>query len=283
MNKRIVVCVFLVAALSFAWTSCSKDDNIDSISEGSESEIYDDEEGDGDPLLAEAGVAVDLGLPSGTLWADRNVGASSVGEYGDFFSWGGTTAHSPLTYGWDDYEFVTPQMVDGYPVCCREYINKYQLDDGMYQGIWYKQTGYDQLGVPIYEFVGDGKSKLDLEDDAARVNWGGKWRIPTIAQFEELINNCTWVWTNDFGGLAQKGFYVHGLNGNSLFFPFAGWYEYGWDDNAEVVGKYRTSELSWGGTDCVGVMICQAGGACVEWNGNRVVGYSIRPVCFPSK
>lgn len=55
--------------------------------------------------------------------------------------------------------------------------------------------------------------------DAARQNWGGSWRMPTHAEFGELINNCTWTWTTQNG---HNGYKVTGPNGNSIFLPAAG-------------------------------------------------------------
>ncbi|MBR3846448.1 MAG: DUF1566 domain-containing protein [Alistipes sp.] len=56
--------------------------------------------------------------------------------------------------------------------------------------------------------------------DAARANWGGSWRLPTKAEFQELIDKCTWTWTSQGG---HNGYKVTGKNGNSIFLPAAGW------------------------------------------------------------
>ena len=147
---------------------------------------------------------VDLGLPSGTLWATCNVGANSPEEYGDCFAWGET---APKTnYTWDTYKFTT---------------------DGGTTFTKYTET--------------DGKITLDPEDDAAAVKWGGKWRMPTDAGWEELMNNCTWTWTTLNG---VNGYEVTSkTNGNSIFLPAAGRRNNDNLDNAGNDGRYWSSSL----------------------------------------
>lgn len=124
---------------------------------------------------------VDLGLPSGLLWADRNVGASQPAAYGDYFAWGET---KPKT----DYS---------------EYTYKYGSDSE-------NPTKYNSK---------DGKTTLDSKDDAATANWGSKCRMPSRADFRELRNNCSWVWQSDYNG--TSGYLVTGANGNYIFLPAA--------------------------------------------------------------
>ena len=119
--------------------------------------------------------AVDLGLPSGTLWADRNVGANSPEDYGDYYAWGETSTKR-------DYSLYTYQ---------------------------YYHNGYTNIGSNI------AGSRYDV----ARQAWGGGWKLPTKAQWEELENRCTWTWTTEGG---HSGYKVTGPNGNSIFLPAAG-------------------------------------------------------------
>ena len=137
---------------------------------------------------------VDLGLPSGTMWATCNVGASSPYECGDYFAWGETNPKE--YYAWSTY-------------------------------IWCKNGDYEMLtkyctssDYGYHGFV-DNKTELDLEDDAAWVNWGASWRIPTVDQLLELSSKCSWTWThtNDV-----NGYLVIGPNGNSLFLRTTGYY-----------------------------------------------------------
>lgn len=98
---------------------------------------------------------VDLGLPSGTLWATMNIGATSSEEYGDYFAWGET-----------------------------ETKNEYIKTD--YK--WYNEDTYTKYNST------DELTQLELGDDAAHVKWGGDWVMPTETQIQELIDNCTWTW-----------------------------------------------------------------------------------------
>ncbi len=138
---------------------------------------------------------VDLGLPSGTLWATCNVGASSPEEYGDYFAWGETEPKD--YYHSDNYKW----FVEG-------------------SGIDYWTTKYCNDSTEGYNGFVDNKMELDPEDDAAYVNWGPSWRMPTKEQQDELRESCTWTWTtlNDV-----NGYQVTGPNGNTIFLPAAGY------------------------------------------------------------
>jgi hypothetical protein len=135
--------------------------------------------------------AVDLGLPSGTLWATCNVGATAPEEYGDYFAWAETVPNKDF-YQWS----TTPYVV---------------IEDG--QVHFTKYNTKESLG-PV-----DNKTELDPEDDAAYVNWGEEWRMPSKEQIDELSANCTWVWTQVNG---VNGQLATGPNGNTIFFPAAG-------------------------------------------------------------
>ncbi len=134
---------------------------------------------------------VDLGLPSGTLWATCNVGANSPEECGDYFAWGETEPKS--TYSWSTYKWCNGSF---------DTMTKYCIDSR------YGNDGFT-----------DGKTELDLEDDAAYVNWGSDWRMPSFEQQIELREQCTMEWTTLNG---TNGFQVTGPNGNSIFLRAAG-------------------------------------------------------------
>ena len=144
---------------------------------------------------------VDLGLPSGTLWADRNVGADSPEAYGDYFAWGETAPKS--TYDWSTYKWCKGSYNTMTKYCTNRYCGTV-----------------------------DNKTVLDLEDDAAYVNMGKDWRMPTYDEQKELRNNCTWTWTTQNG---TRGYKVTGPNGNSIFLPAAGYRD---DSNLYRVGSY---------------------------------------------
>lgn len=172
MKKLNKPTTMLVAfAIAAAMTGCSKDDE---PTKDTGSGIY----------LIDGHKFVDLGLPSGLLWADRNVGASVTSAYGDYFAWGET---KPKT----DYS---------------EYTYKYGSDYDNY-------TKYN---------LQDGKMVLDAADDAATANWGSSCRMPTNSEFEELYSCCSWTWLTSYIGIGSHGFIVTGANGNSIFLPAAG-------------------------------------------------------------
>ena len=139
---------------------------------------------------------VDLGLSSGTLWATMNIGANSPEDYGDYFAWGETEPKD--YYDWDTYKWCN--------------------------GSYTSMTKYCTLSEYGNNGFIDNKTELDPEDDAAYVNWGSLWRMPSKAQIDELNLECTWRWTQRNG---VNGLLVTGTNGNSMFLPAAGgrWYE----------------------------------------------------------
>ena len=153
---------------------------------------------------------VDLGLPSGLLWATRNVGATSPEDYGDYFAWGETTTKS--VYNWTTY------------IYCNE--------DG------YELTKYcNNLGFGYIGFT-DNLTILQPGDDAATANYGG--RTPTKEEWEELLDNTTSTWTTQNG---VNGRLFTSSNGNSLFLPAAGYRWYSSLVYAGSAGLYWSSSL----------------------------------------
>ena len=143
-------------------------------------------------------VAVDLGLPSGTKWADRNIGALNPEDTGLYFSWGNTVGHE----AGKDYDF---------------------------------EDDYDN--TPGSELKGD----IDLEHDAARVNLGEPWKMPTKEQFKELVNNCESEVETLKGYLGRC--FTSKINGNSIFMPFAGYISGTSLYNRGSYGLYWSSSL----------------------------------------
>ena len=119
---------------------------------------------------------VDLGLTSGTLWATMNVGATSETDYGSYFQWGDTVDKRDGDCSWESYKY-----------CNGSGYSKYN-------------TGFNNTGGTI-----DNKITLDLEDDAARVNMGGDWKMPTSALMEELVEETTNEWVNGYNGTDVNG------------------------------------------------------------------------------
>ena len=166
---------------------------------------------------------VDLGLPSGLLWATCNVGANSPEGYGDYFAWGETQPKD--YYDWEDYKWMTYDMYSWTG------INKYTFADVQTSGVWYNSNG---------EFIGDNKTSLDIIDDAANANWGGNWRMPTKEEQDELLTECNFGWTIKNG---VYGYVVTGPNGNTIFLPAAGDLYYSDPEGYSSKGNYWSSSL----------------------------------------
>ena len=197
--------------------------------------------------------AVDLGLTSGTLWATTNVGADNPQDIGLFFAWGDTEGHGSdpadgYMFSWENYKWGE---VSGYDT----FFTKYCSDSS---------RGKDGFT--------DGKFELDPEDDAAYVNWGNEWRMPSKQQLDELRNECTWTLAT-IGDIT--GYEVKGPNGNSIFLPTTGWRI---DDMLLEGGAYWSRS---GTPDDVG------GAFYLGWDewgfyefGGRCDGQCVRPVVF---
>ena len=179
---------------------------------------------------------VDLGLPSGLLWATCNVGAKMPWETGLYFAWGETTGYTAT-----------------------------QVKEGLRK---FSKSSYKVKNV---------KADLTPEQDAAHANMGGKWRMPTKENFQELIKNCDSEWTEDYNGTGVAGeLFTSTTNGNSVFFPDAGYcngssvrsvssrgycWSASWDTSDDA---WYLSFNSWDiGTDSLG----------------RYLGFSVRGVC----
>lgn len=188
---------------------------------------------------------VDLGLS--VKWATCNVGASKPEEYGDYFAWGETTTKS--TYGWSTYKWCKGSSSTMTKYC--------------------KSSSYGTV---------DNKTVLDKEDDAASVNWGGSWRMPTRAEQDELryTGNCTWTWTTMNGVNGYK--VVSKKNGNSIFLPAAGYRDYSSLNYAGSYGYYWSSSLYESYSD--NAYHVGFGSSYVGWYGDyRGCGQSVRAVC----
>ena len=190
---------------------------------------------------------VDLGLPSGTLWATCNIGANSPEEYGDYFAWGETETKN--IYNWNTYKW------------CKGSDNT--------------MTKYCSDSEYGFQGFTDGKTELDAEDDAAYVNWGSSWRMPTKEQQDELRTNCTWTWTTRNG---VNGRLVTGPNGNTIFLPAAG---SRWHVSLYSVGSrcvYWSRTLSSAYSRCAYNLSSDSGGVYWEANEARDDGFSVRAV-----
>ncbi|MDP0530686.1 hypothetical protein NLB58_02190 [Porphyromonas gingivalis] len=193
---------------------------------------------------------VDLGLPSGTLWATFNVGATKPEEFGDYFAWGETTPKT--TYNWETYKHCI-----GAPDQLIKYCGK-------------SKSGYKSFT--------DKLSILQPSDDAATANWGEEWRMPIEDEWDELRENTSSIWTTLNG---VKGMLFTARNGNTLFLPAAGNREGNtlrcddeglyWSSTYPYWMKSQDSRLA------SYVSICP-GAFCTSRAHNRSVGLSVRPV-----
>ena len=119
---------------------------------------------------------VDLGLPSGTLWAKYNVGATSETEYGNYYQYGKGAAQYAATSGDSDYSGI--------------------------------------------------ENPLATSADTAAQTWGSSWHMPTSAQCQELFDNTTYQWIDNFNDSGVNGGKFTAQNGNYIFIPAAGGYLY---------------------------------------------------------
>ena len=158
---------------------------------------------------------VDLGLPSGTLWATCNVGATTPEGYGDYYAWGEITPKD--YYGWETYKYSI------YWHGQHEWLTKYcNNTDYGYDGF------VDQLRF------------LEAEDDVATIRWGAGWSIPSKEQWNELYRNTSNELTNLNG---VNGMLFTASNGNSVFLPAAGVYQYDELCAVDGVGSYGSNQL----------------------------------------
>ena len=185
---------------------------------------------------------VDLGLS--VKWADRNVGATKPEEYGDYFAWGETAPKE--VYDWSTYIWCNGSYTTQIKYCTN--------------------SSYGTV---------DNKTQLELSDDAAHANWGGDWRMPTQAEQDELINNCTWTWTTQNGVNGYK--VTSKSNGNSIFLPAAGRRYGGSLDPAGSSGYYWSSSLNMDYPNGAWYVKFSSDGV-YRYDLSRYYGFSVRPV-----
>ena len=193
--------------------------------------------------------AVDLGLS--VKWATCNLGATKPSEYGDYFAWGITTGYneSGAPFNWANYGYC----------------------DGGYNKLT-KYCTSEEYGVK------DDMIRLEPDDDAAIINWGAKWRVPTCDEIIELREKCNWKLqakgNTKYDGVA--GYEVTGPNGNTIFLPCAGYRYNSSLRSAGTVGRY------WG--HCI-TEANPSNGRCLDFSSgtisdkSRYYGFSIRAVC----
>ncbi|MCQ2345832.1 MAG: DUF1566 domain-containing protein [Paludibacteraceae bacterium] len=201
-----------------------------------------------DPVLTENGYEyIDLGLS--VKWATMNVGAAAPEDFGYYVAWGETKNRETDTYDWAHYAFANGSG---------ETLTKYCSNPDM------GNNGFT-----------DNKVRLDKEDDLAAVAWGGKWRMPTQEEMQELIDRCTWTFTT-LG--ANKGYQVVGPSGKSIFLPAGGEPQGSIYFGKNKYGHYWTS-TNCGANSSYSWALYMAPDAYTMPGGNyRCSGFSVRPV-----
>jgi hypothetical protein len=172
------------------------------------------------------------------------VGATYPEGYGNYYAWGET--HTKTSYSWSTYKW--------------------------YNGSYDTQTKYC---TDSYYGTVDNKTILDLEDDAANVNWGGSWRMPTKEEQVELITECNWT-LDTMNGV--DGYTVTGPNGNSIFLPISGYFSDTYIDDIGYNGTYWSSELKSDYSSQAYVIDIYNDGDISLFTNSRYYGLSIRPV-----
>ena len=189
---------------------------------------------------------VDLGLPSGTLWATCNLGASKPEDYGNYYAWGET--ETKKRYSWENYEHGNGNSRSK------------------------KLSKYCDISSEGYNGYTDSLTELQMGDDPAASNWGNGWRTPSKAQWDELLANTTQKWTKQ--NKVNGCLFTSKANGQTLFIPAAGCYEYRdclaggyyWSRSLHTVSPYYVWYLNFNSDDCN------------VSNYIRFYGFSVRPV-----
>ena len=204
-----------------------------------------------DDIIIDEHEWVDLGLPSGTLWATCNVGANSPEDYGDYFAWGETTGYNggKTKFDWSTYKYY----------------------DATYQTV----TKY--CTISDYGVI-DNKTGLEPEDDAATANWGSGWQMPSIDQIEELINSgyTTTTWTTQNG--VNGRMIVSKSNSKSIFLPAAGYRGGEGLLTAGSYGYYWSRSLDTSDSRNGHSLYFNSSNIHTNYYGGRICGRSVRPV-----
>ena len=200
---------------------------------------------------------VDFGLPSGTLWSTKNIGATNGDTkeswYGNYYAWGETETKSKTQYDWPNYKYA--------------------------KGAYNKLTKYCYDSTYGNDGFTDNLTQLVKEDDVA-MQTNSAWKMPTKENFEELIARTTNSWVTDYNGISGLNgrVFTSKVNGNTLFIPAAG---------------YRNgSDIYIVGSNCYlwssSLYLHDPGNACYLYfnsgnvgmgSGNRCFGFSVRPIC----
>ena len=223
-NLKIIILV----ALAILAAACNDNEDIADIENVKPVEIVNGQENGVD--------YADLGLPSGTLWATCNVGATSPEQAGLYFAFGETTG------------FTAEQVEKG--------VRKFD------------SASYTASAI---------SADLTLEQDAARANLGGNWRMPNKAEWKELIENCNVTWMDDYNGTGVAGRVLTSkVNGNSVFLPAAGYCD---NSSVFIVGSYGDyRSASWNSSSDAWILYFGSGSQGLDYD-SKCYGFPVRAVC----
>ena len=249
---------------------------------------------------------VDYVTIAGIKWAKWNIGASSETDYGWYFAWGGTEGYYRYENTWQSvkstsFEFAySPESA--YTVAANDYVyvktqtfaitgHSFNWENTPYHTGGTGSTGWTKYipeGLSSYWDGGglpDNKLTLDLVDDAARVNWGGNWRMPEKDEISKLNKNTTSEWIVDYNGTGINGRLftsnVAGEESHSIFIPATGYGSSGLSNEGSV-GDYWANAVYPGGSS--GYTPNYAYGLFTNPDGSktdgsqRYHGFPVRPV-----
>ena len=193
---------------------------------------------------------VDLGLPSGTLWANMNLGATSETDYGDFYMWGSTTPNTAEECNWTNAPFNNGSSY---------YYKKYFIS---HKSEWL-----------------DDKGNLKPEYDAVTQIMGGEWRMPTKDEIQELLDNTDNEWIKDYNGTGVKGRKFTSKTDTSkyIFIPAAGYCGGGSVNDVGISGSVWGSSL-YALTPSGAWRLGFSSGYCSMYGSSRCYGRSVRGV-----
>ena len=215
---------------------------------------------DGNIIVPDGAQLIDLGLPSGTLWMDRNVGASSPEDAGLYFAWGETQGYTADEVGktkqfsWSDYKYANGQDNKLTKYCCSS---------------TYGNDGYT-----------DSLTTLETTDDAVSQNVH-KYSMPTKEQIQELIDETTSTWTTQNG--VNGSLFTSKTNGNSIFVPVAGSCYYGLMRDVSSCYSLWSSSLNMDYAPNAYYLYFTSAGASLSRSLNRHTGVSVRGVATPAE
>ena len=196
---------------------------------------------------------VDLGLPSGTMWATCNVGADKPEDYGLLFQFGRVDGYK---YGDKNNKFRT---------------NAQNLEDG---------STSEYISITSSGKTYKKNEILELSDDAAHVNMGGKWRMPTQTQYSEMLNNTTCAVIKDLKN-KQKVIgmlFTSKINNKRLFVPFAGYWYNGGFTAAGSLAFVWSSQVHPSSVNSAYRLSCDSSGAASIGSYARSYAFSVRGV-----